>query len=187
LSEWSAAFPNAHVIGPEGLPEKRAKANASDKSITILGFGTVFTAKAKESIKVTEEFDREFDYEFVDSHPNKEIVFHHKPSRTLIEADVLFNLPAMEQYSKSGVDPSSGVLSKLATTLQSTHGTAIWQKRIQWYLFSKADRPGFNRSMQRINTWDFVNLVPCHGDSLVGDGKSVFQKVMGWHLEGKKN
>jgi hypothetical protein len=79
------------------------------------------------------------------------------------------------------------VLSKLATTLQSTHGTAIWQKRIQWYLFSKADRPGFNRSMQRINTWDFVNMVPCHGDSMVGDGKSVFQKVMGWHLEGKKN
>jgi hypothetical protein len=136
---------------------------------------------------VTEEFDREFDYEFIDSHPNKEIVFHHKPSRTLIEADVLFNLPAREQYSKTNIDPSSGVFTKLANALQNTEGTAIWQKRVLWYVFSKADRPGFNKSIQRINSWDFVNMVPCHGDSWVGDGKSVFQKVMAWHLEGKKN
>jgi hypothetical protein len=51
---------------------------------------------------------------------------------------------------------------------------------------SSGDRPGFNKSIQRINTWGFENVVPCHGDSFVGDGKSVFEKVFGWHLAGKK-
>jgi hypothetical protein len=53
-----------------------------------------------------------------------------------------------------------------------------------WYVFSKGDRPGFNASMRRINSWGFENLVPTHGDSIVGNGKGVFEKVMGWHLEG---
>ena len=35
----------------------------------------------------------------------------HKPSRTMIEADLLFNLPATEQFSKSGTDPRSGILT----------------------------------------------------------------------------
>ncbi|KAH7311970.1 hypothetical protein BKA65DRAFT_440964 [Rhexocercosporidium sp. MPI-PUGE-AT-0058] len=186
LSAWHAAFPTSHVIGPEGLPEKRAQANASDKTVTIIPFSTIFTAKDKQSTKVTEEFDAEFEYEYVDAHPNKEIVFFHKPSKTVIEADLLFNLPATEQYSKSGIDPTTGWATKLFAGLQNTRGAATWQKRMLWYVFSKSDREGFGQSMRRINGWGFVNLVPCHGDSFVGDGKGIFEKVMQWHLEGKK-
>ncbi|KAG4415081.1 hypothetical protein IFR04_011806 [Cadophora malorum] len=186
LSAWYSAFPTSHVIGPEGLPEKRAQANAKDKSVTIIPFSTIFTAKNKSSIKISEEFDSEFEYEYVDAHPNKEIVFFHKPTRTLIEADLLFNLPATEQYSKSGVDPTTGWATKFFGALQNTRGDAVWQKRMLWYVFSKSDREGFNASMKRINGWGFENLVPCHGDSFVGDGKGVFEKVMQWHLQGKK-
>jgi len=145
---------------------------------------TVFTAKGKENIRVDEEFDKEFEYEFVDAHPNKELVFHHKSSRTLIEADLLFNLPATEQYSRTGIDPTTGWATKLFAGIQNTKGDAVWQKRMLWYVFSKGDREGFNRSVRRINGWGFENLVPAHGDCIVGDGKGVFEKVMGWHLEG---
>lgn len=186
LSAWSALYPSAHIIAPEGLAEKRAKANASDKSVTILPFKTIFTASNKASMSVSEEFDREFEVEYVDAHMNKEIVVFHKPSRTVIEADLLFNLPATEQYSKTGEDAGAGLLTKLFNGLQNTRGDAVWQKRMLWYAFSSGDRPGFSKSMQRINSWDFVNIVPCHGDTIVGDGKGVFQKVMQWHLEGKK-
>lgn len=185
LSAWFTAYPSAHVIAPEGLAEKRAEANRTDKSVTIIPFKTIFTAKEKLSIKVSEEFDKEFDYEFVDSHPNKEIVFHHKPSKTLIEADYLFNLPATEQYSKTGIDPTSGWVTKLFAGLENTKGEATWQKRMLWYVFSKSDRKGFGESAKRINAWGFENLVPCHGDVFLGDGKSVFEKVFRWHLEGK--
>ncbi|KAL2062391.1 hypothetical protein VTL71DRAFT_6657 [Oculimacula yallundae] len=186
LSDWHAAYPTSHVIGPEGLPEKRAQANASDKSVTIIPFSTVFTAANKLTQKVTPEFDAEFSYEFVDAHPNKELVFFHRPSKTLIEADLLFNLPATEQYSKSGDSAETGWVTKLFVGIQNTRGEATWQKRMLWYVFSKGDRGAFNESVARIDKWGFENLVPAHGDSLVGDGKGVWSKVMQWHLQGKK-
>lgn len=36
---------------------------------------------------------------------NKEIAVLHMPSKTLVEADLYFNLPPTEQYSKSSQSP----------------------------------------------------------------------------------
>jgi hypothetical protein len=44
------------------------------------------------------------------AHTNHELVVIHHPSGTLINADMLFNLPANEQYSRAGGLP---MLSKL--------------------------------------------------------------------------
>lgn len=38
---------------------------------------------------------------FLSGHQNRDIVVLHTPSRTLLEADVLFNLPSTEQDSRS--------------------------------------------------------------------------------------
>ncbi len=186
LSAWYAAFPSAHVIAPSGLAEKRAQQNATDKAVTIIPFKTIFTAADKLSTRISPEFDSEFEYEFVDAHPNKELVFHHKPTKTLIEADLLFNLPATEQYRRTGVDSTTGWATRLFAGLQHTRGTAVWQKRLLWYVFSKADRPGFAASVKRIDSWGFENIVPCHGDVILGDGKKIFEKLFQWHLDGKK-
>lgn len=186
LSSWSEAFPKAHIIAPEGLAEKRAQLNAKDKSVTNVPITTIFTKEGKDKISVSEEFDADFEYEFVDAHPNKELVFFHKPSKTLIEADLLFNLPATEQYERSGIDPTTGIFTKLFGSIQNTRGSAIWQKRMLWYAFSSSDREGFNKSVKRINSWGFENVVPCHGDTIVGNGKGIFEKVFEWHLQGKK-
>lgn len=186
LSAWAAAFPKAHLIAPEGLAEKRAAANRKDKSITILPFSTIFTKANKSTVKVTEEFDADFNYEFVDVHPNKELVFFHKKTGTLIEADLLFNLPATEQYSKTNVDAGSGFFTKLIVAVQNTKGEAKWQKRLIWYSAKSGDRPSLNASVQRMNGWGINNIVPCHGDSIVGNGKSVFEKMFAWHLTEKK-
>lgn len=186
LSSWAAAFPKAHIIAPEGLAEKRAQMNAKDKSVTIVPISTTFTKAEKGETSISEEFDRDFEYEYVDSHPNKELVFFHKPSKTLIEADLLFNLPATEQYSRTGMDATAGIFTKLFGVVQNTQGTAVWQKRILWYVFSKGDRDGFGKSMKRINGWGFENVIPCHGDVIVGGGKGIFEKVFEWHLQGKK-
>ncbi|RAL68598.1 hypothetical protein DID88_007316 [Monilinia fructigena] len=186
LSEWHKAYPNAHFIAPEGLAEKRAEQSKDDKNVTNIHFQTIFTKKNKAELKVSEEFDNDFEYEFVDAHPNKEIVFYYKPDRTLIQADLLFNMPATEQYSKTGEDATSGWASKLFAGIENTNGAATWQKRMLWYVFSKRDRAGFSQSMKKINTWSFENIVPCHGDTIVGNGKGIFEKVMEWHLQGKK-
>lgn len=188
LSSWATAFPGAHIIGPEGLAEKRATMNKTDKSVTLLDFKTIFTAKDKATTKISEEFDKEFDYEYVETHPNKEIVFNHRPSQTLIQADLIFNLPGTEQYSKTpGQDATSGWATGLFSKLTETRGSAIWYKRLLWYGMVKGkDREAFSASMRRIDGWEFTNMVPCHGDSILGDGKGVFRKVMSWYLEGVK-
>lgn len=116
---------------------------------------------------------------------NKELVFSYKPDRTLIEADLLFNLPATEQYSKAGVKASSGILTRLFGALQNTNGKALAQQRVVWYGTSAGDRPSFAKSMQVINGWDFDRLVPCHGDVIETGAKGIFEKVMAWHLEKK--
>lgn len=41
----------------------------------------------------------------VSGHVNDELVLHHAPSGTLIQADMLFNLPPTEQYSRAGGIP----------------------------------------------------------------------------------
>jgi hypothetical protein len=184
LSSWSAAFPSAHVIAPEGLAEKRAKLSATDKSVTNVPISTTFTKQGKENVRVTEEFDEEFEYEYVDAHPNKELVFFHKPTKTLIEADLMFNLPATEQYSRSGIDATTGWATRIFGGLQNTRGEATWQKRLIWYALSSSDRNGFNKSIGRINRWGFENVAPCHGETILGDGKGVFEKVFAWHLQG---
>ena len=137
-------------------------------------------------MKVDEEFDAEFDVEYVGSHANKELVLCHKPDRTLIEADMMFNLPAREQFSRTGEDPTSGALTKLFIGLQNTMGAATWQKRFLWYVASSGDRKGFSESAKKIASWDFDRIIPCHGDVIETGGKDIFKKVFQWHLQGTK-
>ena len=182
LSEWAKAYPSAKVLGVEGLPEKREKSPETAGT----SFHHVWTMKNKHDMKVDPDFDREFDTEYVGSHGNKELVFCHKPDRTLIEADLIFNLPANEQYSKADESATSGIATKLFIGLMSASGAATWQKRFLWYAASSADRPGFNQSIKKINNWDFDKIIPCHGDVIESGGKGVFQKVMEWHLNAAK-
>lgn len=183
LSAWAKAYPSARVIGMEGLPEKRE----ADPETAGTKFTWVFSPKNKSTMKIDSDFDSEFDYEYVDAHPNKELVFCHKPERTLIQADLIFNLPAHEQYSKAGESPTSGLLTKLFCALQNTRGTATPQKRFIWYVVSRGDRDNFARSMGRIDSWNFDRIVPCHGDVIETGGKDIFRKVLAWHLQGLKN
>lgn len=180
LGPWHQAYPDAKVIGPEGLPEKRKKQKNED-----VPFSVVF--KKGQEVTIDPEFDSEFDYEFVHSHPNKELVFNYKPEKTLIEADLMFNLPATEQFSRTGTSPTAGILTKIFNYINNTKGTALAQKRFLWYAISSSDRPGFNASVQKIDKWDFEKIIPCHGDVIETGGHGIFQKVFAWHLEGKKS
>jgi hypothetical protein len=177
LGPWHSAYPNAQVLGPEGLPESRAKANKE-----AVPFSVVFQ-KAAPTTTISPEFDAEFDWEYVWAHANKEIVFHHKPTRTLIEADYFFNAPSTEQFSKTEVTAESGVLTKIFNALTHTRGAALGQQRMIWWGTSAGDRGAFAKSTARINKWDFERIIPCHGDVIESGGKTVFQKLFKWHLD----
>lgn len=184
LTSWKKAYPDAEVIGPEGLWEKRQ----SNPEYKDTPFHHIFT-KEKSSTgpqKISEEFDSEFETEYIHGHGSRELVFMHKPSRTLIEADLLFNLPAREQYSRTNEDANRGILTKLVNPLLSTSPPATWQKRFAWYILSARDRNAFRKSVQRIDTWEFNRLIPCHGDVIESGAKGVFRTVMEWFLHDPK-
>jgi hypothetical protein len=181
LKPWALEYPQAEVIGMEGLPEKRE----ADPDTKGTKFSHVFSPSNKGDMQISPEFDKEFDYEYIHSHQNKELVFLHKPSRTMIEADFIFNLPATEQYSKTGTDGTSGILTKLFGLIMNTRGNAIGQQRFLWYAAGGKDRKGFAQSVNVINRWDFDRIIPCHGDVIETGGKNVFTNVTKWFSEGK--
>ncbi|OTA61452.1 hypothetical protein K449DRAFT_382854 [Hypoxylon sp. EC38] len=189
LSEWARAYPSAKIVGPKGLQEKRAKVH-NDPKIGHEPFAFEWDARNKQSNAVSDEFAADFEVEFVDAHPNKEVVLFYKPDRVLVQADLMFNLPAIEQYSKvpEAEKSSHGLLNRLFESISSTGGEAKGIKRFSWYFLSNAngDRAGFNKSVQRIDSWDFETIIPCHGETIVGNGKEIFRKVFEWHLKGHK-
>ncbi|QIW96344.1 hypothetical protein AMS68_001862 [Peltaster fructicola] len=179
LEDWHKAYPDAKVLGPDSLPELRKKQN-----YFAIPDPRFHAAKKGERFLVDEDFDKEFDVEYVPAHANKELVFNHRPTRTLIEADLLFNLPATEQFSKSGVSATSGILTNLFVGINNVK--SVWQQRFLWYMASAGDRPDFNKSVGVIEKWDFDRIIPCHGDIIETGGKSVFQSVFKWHLDALK-
>lgn len=187
VSDWAREFPSAKIIGPEGLPEKRLK--MTDEKVGKESFTHVFEAAHKRDFTITPEFDADFEYEYVDAHANKELVFFYRPDQVLIEADLMFNLPAKEQYSRvPGEDAveKPGLATRVFGSLQTTQGDAKGTKRFIWYVLSAKDRAGFNESVRRIHSWDFKTIIPCHGDTMEGNGKELFEKIFEWHLKGKK-
>ncbi|EAW12761.1 uncharacterized protein ACLA_011880 [Aspergillus clavatus NRRL 1] len=178
LTSWKDAYPEAEIIAPEGLWEKR-QSSAADKNTA---FAHIFR-KDDARQKISEEFDAEFETEYVYGHPSRELVFLHKRSRTLIEADLLFNLPAREQYSRTPDGATSGILAKILNPFMSAEPPATWQKRFVWYVLSRGDRKAFTESMRRIDKWDFNRLIPCHGDIIESGAKGVFRTVMEWFLD----
>lgn len=181
LEDWHKAFPDAKVIAPETLPAYRDKQGyfpIPDANWKLFEAG----ASKEGRLSVDPEFDAEFDFTYVDGHANKEVVFNHRKSGTLIEGDLLFNLPATEQFSKSGIDPKTGLFTRLFTWLNSTEGEALAQRRVIWHGIAQ-DKPAFNREVSRIAGWKFDRIVPCHGDVVESGGKGIFEKVMKWHLE----
>lgn len=182
ISEWATAFPDAVIVGPEGLQEKRAAQD--DSRVGNEKFDVVFNKQAKSSIKIGHDFDTDFDYEYVDGHTNRELVFNYKPDKTLIEADLLFNLPAIEQYSRvprSDI-PKSGLLDKMFTSIQSPGGDAKWMQRMNWYLIA-TDRKSYNQSIATINSWDFDKIIPCHGETVEKGGKALYEKVFAPNMQ----
>ena len=181
VTPWAREYPDAELIGMEGLPEKR-EGDASTKGI---GFKHVFTTKNKRDMSISPEWDAEFETEYLHGHANKELVFWHKPSRTLIEADVLFNAPPTEQYSRAGEDPNAGLWTRLFGGIMNTRGDMIWQRRFLWHASGRSDRKGIAESARIMAGWDYDRIIPCHGDVIETGGKEKMSLLMKWFVEAR--
>jgi len=64
---------------------------------------------------------------YFSGYKNKDVAFLHSASKTLVQADLLFNLPAKEQYSKTGQSGELPILGTLGLTYKSfLHPRMVW-------------------------------------------------------------
>ena len=121
LKEWKDLYPEAEVIGPQGL----------DVKVPNVKFDFLFTP---DDLNHTFGED-EIIAHYFPGYDSKEIAFLHVPSKTLLTADLAENLPANEQYSQSGLDPASGFWTGLFIKMFSPNN---WiHNFVIWHVFSK--------------------------------------------------
>lgn len=92
-----------------------------------------------------------------------EVVFIHHDSRTLIVCDLFFNLLDAEGFG-------SWLILKLFGTYKKFGMSRLFLKFLQ-------DRDAFEESLRKVFSYNFENIVVSHGNLVLGDGKSIFERA----------
>jgi len=159
LKDFHLAFPDAKVIAVDGHETKPALAGV--KFAGIYG-------KDPEGTKYG--FEDEISACYFSGFQNKDVAFCHKATKTLIEADLLFNLPPKEQYSKSNESPL-GWIPFLSYIAPFTWGHKLMISQLI------TDQAAAKVQAKTVDSWDFDTIIPCHGDVVEGNGKAAWQSV----------
>ncbi|KAF7291856.1 hypothetical protein MIND_01210800 [Mycena indigotica] len=163
LGEFKRAYPSAKLIAPAAVLER-----TNDKS---LQFDGVWGRDPPETIY---GFEDDIKACYFSGFKNKDVAFFHLASKTMIEADLLFNLPCTEQYSKT---KSSGSLPLLGS-----FGPYSWLTQ----KFASAmgeDKAAMKRDVRTVAGWDFARIIPCHGDVIETGGKEAWLEAYKVYLD----
>jgi len=163
LHAFSEAFPDAKVIGVDGVEPK----------VPGVRFAGVY---GKDPEGTVYGYEDEIEAVYFSAFENKDVAFYHKASKTLVEADLLFNLPAHEQYSKSKDSGSSWVPG-----LGSLH-PFTWLHRTMIGSLAK-DIQANSAHAKADNAWDFDTIIPCHGDVITARAKESWADVWAKYLQ----
>ncbi|KAJ6572026.1 hypothetical protein B0H19DRAFT_1132239 [Mycena capillaripes] len=164
LGEFKKAYPDAKLIAPAA-----ALARVSDKTLSFDGVW------GRDPPETKYGFEDDIQACYFPGHKNKDVAFFHPASSTLIEADLIVNLPGTEQYSKSeaaGRFPFYGPLGKPYGWIQSKFAAAQVEDPI-----------AMKRDAKTVADWDFSRIIPCHGDVIETDGKLVWREAYKSYLE----
>ncbi|KAJ6469502.1 hypothetical protein C8R45DRAFT_433057 [Mycena sanguinolenta] len=155
LGEFKRAYPNAKLIAPAAALER-----CSDKTLSFDGVW------GRDPPETKYGFEDDIQACYFSGHSNKDVAFFHPRSSTLIEADLVVNLPGTEQYSKSamaGRFPFYGPLGKPYGWLQNKLAAARAQDPI-----------AMKRDVKTVAEWKFERIIPCHGDVIESEGNMVW-------------
>ena len=144
--EGRAAFPEAVYLAPEGFSE-------------TVGFPT-------EPLIDQLEWSDEIEVQMIDGVPSmKEHIVFHRPSRTLIVADLFFNFgPAAPKWTRA--------LMFLAVGSKHDPGMA---RSIR---MTAKNKGALRSSLARMMEWDFDRLIVGHGDPIDSGAKARVAEAM---------
>ncbi|PCH44721.1 hypothetical protein WOLCODRAFT_77748, partial [Wolfiporia cocos MD-104 SS10] len=167
LSAFKQQYPDAKLIA--------VKEAMGKKSTEGLKFDGAWGADPPDT---KYGFEDDIKHCFFSGFVNKDVAFFHPASKTLIEADLLFNLPPTEQYSKTG---SSGRIPIFGTLspYQWIH------KRFVYSLGTDKEQATSlpHRDVRTVVGWDFERIIPCHGDVIEKDGNKAWREAYKWYLD----
>jgi hypothetical protein len=151
--EVAGAYPGTRLWVAPGLARKRPDLIAAG----VLGD----EAPAEWRGQVDQTFFRGRPYE-------NEVVFLHRPSRTLLLCDLAFNF-----------GPAAAAPTRLLMRLLRSYGH-FGPSTLDPLLVR--DRAAARRSLERILAWDFDRVVVAHGDVLERGGREALRSGYGWLL-----
>lgn len=99
-----------------------------------------------------------------------EVVFYHRASRSLIVADLLFNISAGDAW----------LTRTLARIVIGPYPGCRFARLYRPFVF---DRRRFRASIERILEWDFDQIIVGHGAVVTHRGKGVFRDTFHWLLQ----
>ena len=139
--EGQAAFPGIPYLVPEGFAE------AAGVSAETLHLAPEAWAGELESLELAGKTSA------------REFVFFHRPSRTLIVADLVFNV-------EDGAPLGARAASILTVGLHHNPGVPRPEK------FAVEDMDAFTGSLDTMMSWDFDRVITGHGEVIETGGKA---------------
>jgi len=163
LGEFKKQYPDAKLIATQEVVQKMAKEN--------LMFDGVWSS---DSTEPKYGFEDHIQHCFFSGSKNKDVTFLHPASKTMIEADLLLNLPATEQYSRTGWSGKIPLIGDL-TPYMWVHRKFAWSMGV--------DKEAMRRDVKTVAGWDFERIIPCHGDVIEKDGNKAWREAYKWYLQ----
>ncbi|EAU82824.2 hypothetical protein CC1G_11341 [Coprinopsis cinerea okayama7 len=164
LREFKTAYPGAKLVAPLEAVEKPSNEG--------LKFDGVWGRDAPDT---KYGFEEDIEHCYFSGFKNRDVAFLHKDSKSLIQADLLMNLPPYEQYSKSASSPTV-----LGMNLGLRPGSWGYSHMIRSLT---TDHAKMKEHAQTVYRWDFERIIPCHGDVIEKDGKVAWKTVYSSFLE----
>ena len=188
VRSYAETWPEARLVGPDEIVQKEGAKEGGLKYYRASDNGGKFG------------FEDEIEVVQFKGFANKDFAFWHKASKTLIQADLLFNLPAAEQVSLSSFTPKDDrsfqsfphQFSKSASGKPSSwvpgmgllstafHPSAWLHKQFVWA--AGADKGLMREHLKAMQGWDFDRIIPCHGDVIETGGKKAWSEAYSKYL-----
>ncbi|KAF8206810.1 hypothetical protein K438DRAFT_1577501 [Mycena galopus ATCC 62051] len=179
LGQFRNAYPDAKLIGVEALIEKKKKeglifdgAYGKDAPNTQYGFEDEIYAWCVSRYAFL-NFLTVYPFNYFSGFRNKDVAWFHAASETLIVADLMFNLPGNEQYSRSKSSPKLPILGSLGPW-GSTHKYFVWGLG--------KDKAAMTRDAKTVLGWAPKRIIMCHGDVIETEGTKAWATAYSKYL-----
>ena len=155
LSDWHNLFPEAELWGPKLSPLTLKKGHLPFTG--ILGD----TPPAGWAVELDQ-------FPFLGNPFIEEVIFFHKPSRTVILDDLIQNVPPLEGK------PLRNAIFRLAGVAYPNGGVPL-DGRLTF-----VHRDLARRSLKKLLSWDFDKLILAHGVCIEKDAKPFVERAFSW-------